>query len=311
LLWRLRLRRDGPFIKHHATQAVGIALLLVIVLVADFGLFAAFSYSLVYQRHFYQSLPLPTGWAPPIRDLLLMAILPACWFIAWLSGLLLALCGSYRSLPLVGRFVRRPLLLRLGLAVNLLFLITAALAAAAVTHASSLTRDDGKPAAVYLLYDDMGFVPRWVMNLGFYRMSLAARERWGPDNVIVARLDERDLREALRHGRFVFLAAHGEGGDILTARFQIEPPALADGTASNGLFFGKYDAAGNLGRWELLEANEDLRFVYNAACDGGSKADEWNQALAPAEVKTFDRLSATAEHLFWLWTEGPRRIQKL
>jgi hypothetical protein len=51
--------------------------------------------------------------------------------------------------------------------------------------------------------------------------------------------------------------------------------------------------------------------VYNSACDSGSKAGEWEQALAPAEVRTFGRLSAVIEHLLWLWSEGPRRVREM
>jgi hypothetical protein len=51
--------------------------------------------------------------------------------------------------------------------------------------------------------------------------------------------------------------------------------------------------------------------VYNSACDGGEKAREWEQALAPAEVRTIGRLSAVAEHQLWLWTDAPRRIREM
>ena len=31
----------------------------------------------------------------------------------------------------------------------------------------------------------------------------------------------------------------------------------------------------------------------------------------PAEVKTYNRLTAVVEHLWWIWREGPRRIRAL
>jgi hypothetical protein len=111
----------------------------------------------------------------------------------------------------------------------------------------------------------------------------------------------------------VYLAAHGDAGDITAAGLRIAPPPLGDdgAGASRGLRAADVDQGGRPGRWTLLAAGEDLRFVYNSTCDGGSKAEEWGRALAPAEVRTFDRLSAVAEHLLWLWSEGPRRVWEM
>jgi uncharacterized membrane protein len=312
LLWPFRFRRNDPFIQHHVGQALATVLLLLVVLVAYCLYFAGLSYTGVYRRDLYERLPLPAGWTPPVRDALLFAPLPLAWLLLWLGGLLLALSGSRSVLPLVGRIARRPLLLRLALAGNTVALAVVALIATTAIHASSLTRDDDEPASAYLLYDDMGVVPRWVMSLGFYPMSLAARARWGPDQVVVAPLDERHLRQALRHGRIVFLAAHGFGGDITTRQLLIAPPPLGDDGAASGrgLRVADVDDRGVPGLWTFMPVGEDLRFVYNASCDGGRKADAWSRALAPAEVRTFDRLSATAEHALWLWSEGPRCVRE-
>ena len=50
----------------------------------------------------------------------------------------------------------------------------------------------------------------------------------------------------------------------------------------------------------------DLQFVYLSECYSGTKAPEWEQVLAPAEVVTFDRLSGPMEHLWWLWFDALR-----
>jgi uncharacterized membrane protein len=313
LLWPFRFRRGDHFVQHHAAQALATVLLFLVVFAVDCVLFAGISYVLVYHRDLYERLPLPAGWAPPVRDMLILATVPLGWLIVWLGGLLLALSGSSRALPLVGQLARRPRLLRLAFAGNALLLAAAALTALTAIHASFLTRDDDDPAVAYLLYDDMGGVPRWVMNLGFYRVSLAARARWGPGRVVVAPLDERHLRLALLHGRLVYLAAHGDAGDITARDLQIAPPPLGNDGAgpARGLRVADAHGGGDPGRWTFLPAGKDLRFLYNSSCDGGSKAEEWRRALAPAEVRTFDRLSAVAEHLLWLWSEGPRRVRDM
>jgi hypothetical protein len=122
---------------------------------------------------------------------------------------------------------------------------------AAAVHASSLTRDDDEPAPVYMLYDDMGFVPRWVWSLGFYRVSSEATARWGRGSVVVAPLDEHHLRLALHHGRFIFLACHGQEGDIVTAQLRIAPPPLpAPGTEQTPrcVYLTKHEDADRAGR---------------------------------------------------------------
>jgi hypothetical protein len=248
-----------------------------------------------------------------VRDVLLFAPVFLGWLLGWLGGLLLAMFGSQRALPLIVRLARRPLLLRLAFAGNTCLLAAAALTTALALHASSLTRDDDEPAAAYLLYDDMGVVPRWVMNLGFYRVSLAAQARWGPGSVVVAPLDEHHLRLALRHGRFVFLACHGQAGEITTPGLRITPSPFAEAgvTAGRGLCVANPEGDDRYGPWRFLEAGQDLRFVYNSACDGGSKAEEWEQALAPTDVRTFGRLSAVIEHVRWLWSDAPSRIRQM
>jgi hypothetical protein len=313
LLRPFRFRRDDPFVEHHAAQALATVLLFLAVLLGDCLYWLGLSYLLVYRRDLYERLPPLGRWGAPVRDVLLFAPVFLGWLIAWLGGLMLALSGSRRTLPLIGRLARRPLLLRLAFAGNASLLAAAALTAAAALHASSLTRDDDAPAAAYLLYDDMGVIPRWVMNLGFYRVSLAAQAQWGPGSVVVAPLDEHRLRLALRHGRFLFLACHGQGGEITTSGLRITPLPLSEAgaVAVPGLYVAAVADDRVCGQWTVLEAGQDLRLVYNSACDSGITAAEWEQALAPAEVRTFGRLSAVIEHLLWLWSDGPRRVREI
>jgi len=56
---------------------------------------------------------------------------------------------------------------------------------------------------------------------------------------------------------------------------------------------------------------KDLQFVYLSQCYGGRKSAEWQQALAPAEIVTFDRLSTDLEALWWLLVEAPQRLQEV
>ena len=219
-------------------------------------------------------------------------------------------------MPGIARVASRPRLLWLAFVGNGFLWAGAALIAVLALHASSLTRETDDPAPVYMLYDDMGFVPRWVFNLGCYRIAHAATARWGPGCVVVAPLDEHHLRLALRHGRFVFLACHGVDGDIVTSGCWIAPfPLIESGEGRGGPSRGVYVACHEDSRFTrpraVVEVGDNLQFVYNTACDGGMKAEGWKRALAPAEVRTFDRLSAVAEHIAWLWFRGPERVRQI
>lgn len=315
LLRLFRIGRGDPFVQYHAAQALATLLAFLAVLFGYCLYWLAISYLLVFRRDLYERLPSLGTWGDPVRDVLFVTPVFLGWFLIWLGGLVPALLGSRRTMPLIGRLARRPSLLRLAFLGNVCLLAIAALIAVVALHASSLTRDDDAPAAVYLLYDDMGgTVPRWVMSLGFYRVSLAAQARWGPNSTIVAPLDEHHLDLALRHGRFVFLACHGSAGEIITPKVRITPcsPIKIGNTAERGLLcWTTIDGGRGDKRGTLLAAGQDLRYVYNTACDSGVKAEEWEQALAPARVRTFDRLSAVAEHMLWLWSDGPRLVRDM
>jgi uncharacterized membrane protein len=310
MLRPFNLRRDDRYVQHHAARALVTFLLLLFVALGGFLYWLLLTYLVRYQRGIYESIPCPEGWFPPVRDGIPIAIGLLAWLVLWVVGLVMAGGGSMRDLPAIGRLAQRPRWLRLARAANVLLWAGALLIMSAAVYATSLTREDDEPAPVYLLYDDMGFVPRWVLNLGFMRIARAANDRWGPGSVVVAPLDEHHLRLALRHGRFVFLACHGNGGDIETRQLWISPPPLtAEGTPPHCIWMAPSGEAESERTWTAIEAGPDLHFVYNSACDSGSKADEWEKALAPAEVKTFDRLSTVAEHILWLWGGGAEQVR--
>jgi hypothetical protein len=308
------VRRDDAFVRHHAAQALATILVLLAYLVGGFAYWLGLTYLIRYQREVYESLPAPEGWSGPERDMIPLGMGFLAWMMVWAAGLMLAVSGSTRVLPLIGRVARRPRLIRLAWVGNVLLLLGVLLTTGTAVHASSLTRQSDEPAPVYLLYDDMGFYPRWVFNLGVYRIARAATERWGPGSVVVAPLDEHHLRLALRYGRLVFLACHGQDGYIVTRRLWIGPPPPSgpgQEPARHCLYVAHCEAQDPEQTWTVVPAGDSLELVYNSACDCGVKADQWEEALAPAEVRTFNRLSTVAEQIIWLWDAGPERVREM
>jgi hypothetical protein len=106
----------------------------------------------------------------------------------------------------------------------------------------------------------------------------------------MAPISPTTLAEAFGEGTVVFVASHGRAGAVL------------------------YDRQGVFSAHHLrgpVPKGQDLRLVYLTACHGGLTARAWQHALWPARVVSFDRLSATAEHGWWLWVTGPPQIRRL
>ncbi|MGH7139667.1 MAG: hypothetical protein ACREHD_28340 [Pirellulales bacterium] len=309
-LFRLARRREDPFFDLHAAQAAIFWLLLDVTIFLSLAYLAGVSAMIVYARGIYERLPNVSGLAPPERDGIPVTAAVLVWLAAVAAAAVLAAFGQQRSWPIVGRLARRPRVLRLAWVANTVSLLLAALILVAALHASTFTRDDERPANVYVLYDDMGGIPRWVMNLGFYRLSTAATERWGPESVVVAHLDAPHLRSALENGQVVFLACHGADGEILARSLTVIPASAAASLPDQpqkGVLAITKRGRERLCDW--IEPGANLRFVYNAACDGGRKQDAWRASFAPVEVKTFDRLSLVVEHWHWVWFTAPRLIR--
>ena len=281
-LRRASVARRTSFVRqHHAQALVAFATLGTLLLLASLCV-AIDAYLLVYHREIHESGPVKFfgGLAPFVAGLVVL--------YAWAPGLFYAVRGRNRNIAGISWLCGRSKVVAMGRVTGVSVFLLGLFLTATALHASTLARQRGMPGKAYMLYDDLGIVPRWIFDLGFYRMSLAATQRWGPGSVVVDLLTPESFVEALRHGRVVFVASHGINGDIHTPTFSISP---WDGLAHT--------------------VNPDIRLVYFAACDAGTKAAAWNRVLAPASVVTFNRLSAIVEHIWWLWTTGPREIRSM
>jgi len=226
-------------------------------------------------------------------------VLGACWLLPAVAGAVLALAGSTRALPLTRRISSRPNLLWWALAATIALEAGALLVAGAAVHAMSICRREGRARAV-MLYDDMGVLPRGLYCAGFYRVALAARARWGPGEVVVARYSREALEEALESARILVLATHGHAGRIWIS----EPEQYVAASDVRRLA----DAARARGATEGPDAR---RLVYLCACEGALDAAGWRAAFAPADVVMFDRASSGVEHALWLWTEAPGAVRSM
>lgn len=277
-----RKSRRNDFLIHHLKQALALFAMLLCILLAFFFAVLILTYVMLQHRALYDHVH------PEPHTLNITRKLFLCWLVFWAFAAALALRGSMRKMPLVNVLSKRRRLIPLTAAAGILLYTSIIAAIPLAIHANSLTRQDPAPGAVYLLYEDIDRFPRWIFTLGFFQISRAANERWGPGQVVALRLSQDSLKRALREGRFVFIGSHGMKEGLLLKSGFVLPKDIQ--------------------KWGV---NPKLRFVYLTSCDSGTQKEAWENAFAPAKVVTYDRLTALLEHIAWLWFKGPGIIRSM
>lgn len=302
-------RLPSTFFQHHRAHALGMFFLcqmwFVAVLVLDIGEWIALVQFPDLTRHKEWLYVEYAAWA-------LLAGLGVFWMMLVLS----ALRGSTGEMPLLTRLTRWPWVIRFSFVINSIALALIPILAVLALHATSLTRTNGPPAAVYFLYDEGIPVPRWAYALGLYRLSLQTQRN--DQTTVLDRLDKETLRQALAHGRVVIFATHGGDGNACTyyapEKLCVAPPqlgAINDKQSARFLRMGVLRANNSFGPWENVDVNDRVRMVYMFGCDTGKKAAEWKEHLAPAQVFTYDRYSTVFDHGLWFFFTGPAELRKL
>jgi len=246
--------------------------------------------------------------------------------IVWLALMGLALAGSLWPMPLLKALSRKTWIIRCSFFGNALAWLLLPFIVGFALYATSLTQWSHKGAAVYFLYDEGIPVPRWCYAMGLSRIALQAEKNWGRHCTVLDRLTKETLRTALASGKVVILATHGEYGYASTIMVY---PTLVVGPPPRGatdeLGRRRYLQAwtlpynrerirlkeGKWRQWENVPANDRLQLVYLFACNGGKKATEWEEHLAPAHVISYNRVSAVWDHALWFALTGPPQVKGL
>lgn len=274
--------RSAPFSRHHYEQSAALFAVFVVLTVL-FGLMAlALSYLLVHHRGVYEDYQIERYTFGLLRKLFL------AWAVFWAFGLGLALCGSLRSMPLITRLSTHPRIWRPTSSVLLvtygaiLSLIPLAL------HGEALAPAEHKNGQVHLLFEDNDSFPRWFFQLAFYPITRTGTALWGDGSVVVQKFDRESVRRAVAEAEFIYMGTHGTSKGLMLPDGWLAPSDVED-----------------------MPINAALQFVYLSGCDSGQQRAGWLAAFAPAEVITYDRLSAVLEHAWWLWFRGPGVLTKL
>lgn len=220
------------------------------------------------------------------------------WFFFFAIGLVLSVFNISFAFPLLGLFFNNKVFNKFIVGF-LIFMQTLTILTIGITiRAVKLTNSNPQTATVYMIYEnalyigqDTYSVPKWIFSLGFYPIAEISNYRWGAGSVSVQPLSQDSLETALKNGRFVFIASHGNYG------------LLSNPTSSKG-YIEPADII-------PLGKNNNLQFVYLAGCKSGDLKELWELVFSPAKVKTFDRFSWIPEHVVWLWFSGPKIVSSL
>jgi hypothetical protein len=275
-------RRSDTFSKFHYGQAASLILALAGLAFTLLITALVLSYLLVHHRDFYEGYQLERYSLGIIRKLFL------AWAVFWGFGLCLAATGSTRPMPLLHRIAWRPAIWRAACVVLIGCYGTIGILVPIAFHGETMAPVDHTTGTVQLLYEDNGIFPRWLFLLAFYPMTSRATALWGDGSVAIQRFDRESAARAFAEANIIYLGTHGTEKGLMLKDGWLRPGDLED-----------------------ITVNPALRFVYLSGCDSGQQRDGWLSALSPAEVVTYDRLSAVLEHVWWLWFRGPEKLKTL
>ncbi len=302
-LWFAGAARQRNLLSHHLLHSLMFSLLgfgwvlLMFALMGVYMLEMRFDAAMSATARWVFQIVFPAlDWAHTMAILILL--------LAWCVSVVDAARGKIRYFPLITRWAERYRLASLSAYLLIPTQLAFLYLSYAGVRAAQIVSAPPEKADVYVLYTVGGYLPinreiygaftppQWSIALAFYPMLDAGIEKWGEGRVKVMPLSESSFNEAATNGRVIFVASHGGDtpGSFTISYF----PYRA---------FKPSDVA--------VKANPNLQFVYFAGCDTGDLAEEWKRALAPAEVKSFDRISFVEEHLLWVWLQSPRVIAAL
>jgi len=298
--WQLRLRatafylglqpivllvpqwRNDPFSRHHFRQAAALFAVFVILTALFLVTAIALSYLLIHHRGIYEDFQVERYTLGSLRKLYL------AWAVFWVFGLGLGLAGSQRDMPLLPRLSNRPALWKGSSAILLVGYGTLLALIPVARHGEMLAPASNTSGAVHVLFEDNDAFPRWFFQLAFYPLTRRGTTLWGDGSVVIQKFDRDSVRRAVAEAEFIYMGTHGTTKGLMLPDGWLAPSDLAS-----------------------MDINPALQFVYLSGCDSGQQRNGWLEVFAPAEVITYDRLSAVLEHAWWLWFRAPDVLSRL
>ncbi len=276
-----------PFVKEekkvfYTKQAMVLWGCLGIILIMIVAIAGVYSVVVIQFPDIYQQYELE-GWFISISRKIFL-----CWLIFWFFGFIWGVLGIERGLPLVSKLIVNKFLFIFTLISNLVVMIFFILGVVLLVWSNILLNPSKELShpVVYVLYDDLDYLPEWIFDIGFFPVIKASVDKFGRGSVALQVINKLSLAEALKHGHILLLATHGTEEGILSKGGLIKPTDVM-----------------------AMERNPNLKYVYLSGCRGGAIKSSWREAFSPAEVFAYDRMTATFEHIIWFWYSAPKLIR--
>jgi len=278
-LFQKRIRED--FIKFHIKQSLVLWFWLILLLLFLSGCILLLTLIVVRFPDFYQNWEVESWFLSISRKLLL------CWFVFLVFGLGCAFMKSAKPLPFVSFWLRHKTLFFVSKFADAVFVLFVLFLFVINIYSCLLMYPQAREPKVYVLYDNLDYLPQWIFNIGFFPIIKSGSEVYGKGNVALRVVSKESLFESLRNAEIVFIASHGTEEGILSREGFIRPEDIQE-----------------------IEVNKKMKFVYLSGCKGGEQKEMWSKVFAPAKVLTYKRMTATFEHAWWFWRYGPMVIHE-
>jgi hypothetical protein len=279
----LGYHHKSDFTNHHARHALSSSFVMHVALLVFIIVRIPIIMLGIYREDIYYATRVDK-----VETVLLIIAFVALLVLAGLSAFH-AVRGKSAEVPILSRVSKKawvPSLMVSVFAASLAFVLLIAFLSC---YSVSITPEANNEAVIYMLYDDAGFFPRWIFTLGFLPITRRASETLGSGGVCVCKLTREAFKQAFSTGKFIFLATHGAG-----------PGRIYADRMTYGATFASESSDGNR-----------PYLIYLTACGLGKDDDSWNRAFPESEVVSFDRWSATVEHIWWLYSEGPDKLESV
>jgi len=279
ILWLFRRRIRDEVVKFHVSQAIVLFFWFLLLIIFLLITVALLSIIILYFPDFYQQWEVELWFISIARKLVL------CWLLFLCFGLGGALLNSDNPLPFVSFWLRRRKLMLFTEIINLFLFCCAFSLVIIVVCSRMLMYPQLNSPKVYVLYDNLDYLPNWIFEVAFFPIVKTGYKVYGRGSVSEKIIAKESLTEALENAEVIFIASHGMEDGILYSKGTIRVEDI-----------------------QSIKKNPNLKFVYLASCKSGMLKEMWDNAFAPAKVLTYSRMTATFEHVWWFWSKGPKVV---
>ncbi|HOV32641.1 MAG TPA: hypothetical protein PLX23_04685 [Candidatus Hydrogenedens sp.] len=278
-IWLFQKRIKEDFIKFHIKQSLVLWFWLILIMLILSVCVFLLTLVVVRFPDFYQNWEVELWFLSISRKLFL------CWLVFLLFGFGCATLKSAKPLPFVSFWIKHKALFFISKFVDTVFLLFVLFLFVINIYSCILIYPQTEAPKVYVLYDNLDYLPQWIFNIGFFPIIKTGSEVYGKGNVALRVVGKESLSESLKNAEIVLIASHGTEEGILSREGFIKPKDVQE-----------------------MEVNRNLKFVYLSGCKGGEQKEIWSKVFSPAKVLTYKRMTATFEHAWWFWRYGPMVI---